>query len=59
MDIYGRTYYKIQDLGADMGAIYGVLGLFFSTLMEFYNTSKLFTNIINNFEINDKKKEDE
>ena len=49
MDIYGRRYYKIQDLGADIGAIYGVLRLIFSTLMEFYNTSKLFTNIINTF----------
>ena len=48
-DIYNRTYYKIQDLGAEIGAIYGVIHIIFAILMEFYNTSKLFTSVMNNF----------
>jgi hypothetical protein len=47
IDVYHRTYYKIQDLGAEVGAIYGVLRIVFSILMELYNTSKLFNSIIN------------
>ncbi len=49
IDIYNRAYYKIQDLGADIGAIYGALHMVLAILFQFYNTSKLFTNIINNF----------
>ena len=49
IDIYTRSYYKIQDLGADIGAIYGALHMVLAILFQFYNTSKLFTNIINNF----------
>ena len=49
IDIYSRSYYKIQDLGADVGAIYGALHMVFAILFQFYNNSKLFTNIINNF----------
>ena len=49
IDIYTRSYYKIQDLGADVGAIYGAMHMVFGILFQFYNTSKLFTNIINNF----------
>ena len=30
IDIYTRSYYKFQDLGSDIGAIYGVLHMFFS-----------------------------
>jgi hypothetical protein len=49
IDVYHRTYYKIQDLGAEIGAIYGVLHIVFSILMELYNTSKLFNSIINHY----------
>ena len=49
IDIYNRSYYKIQDLGADIGAIYGALHMVLAILFQFYNTSKLFTNVINNF----------
>ena len=49
IEIYNRSYYKIQDLGADIGAIYGALHMVLAILFQFYNTSKLFTNIINNF----------
>ena len=49
IDIYNRSYYKIQDLGADVGAIYGALHMIFAIIFQFYNTSKLFTNIINHF----------
>ena len=49
IDIYHRSYYKIQDLGADIGAIYGALHMIFAIIFQFYNTSKLFTNIINHF----------
>jgi hypothetical protein len=49
IDYYTRSYYKIQDLGADIGAIYGALHMIFSILFQLYNTSKLFNNIINSF----------
>ena len=49
IEIYNRSYYKIQDLGADIGAIYGALHMVLAILFQFYNTSKLFTNVINNF----------
>ncbi len=49
IDIYNRTYYKLQDLGADVGAVFGVMHIVFSLLMELYNTSKLFNSIINNY----------
>ena len=49
IEIYSRSYYKIQDLGADIGAIYGALHMVFALLFQFYNTSKFFTNVINKF----------
>ena len=49
IDYYTRSYYKIQDLGAEIGAIYGALHMIFSILFQLYNTSKLFNNIINSF----------
>ena len=49
IDVYNRSYYKIQDLGADVGAIYGALHMVFAILFQFYNNSKLFTNIMNSF----------
>ena len=49
IDYYTRSYYKIQDLGAEIGAIYGALHMIFSILFQLYNYSKLFNNIINNF----------
>ena len=49
IDIYNRTYYKLQDLGADIGAVFGVMRIVFSFLIELYNTSKLFNSIINNY----------
>ena len=49
IEIYNRSYYKIQDLGADVGAIYGVLHMVFGIIFQYYNTSKFFVNIINNF----------
>ena len=49
IDYYTRSYYKIQDLGAEVGAIYGALHMIFAILFQLYNTSKLFNNIINNF----------
>ena len=49
IDIYNRSYYKIQDLGADIGAIYGALHMVLQILFRLYNSSKLFTNIINGF----------
>ena len=49
IDYYSRTYYKIQDLGADIGAVYGALHMIFALLFQLYNTSKLFNNIINTF----------
>ena len=49
IDIYNRSYYKIQDLGADVGAIFGVLHLIIGIIFKYYNTSKFFVNIINNF----------
>ena len=49
IDIYNRSYYKIQDLGADIGAIYGALHMVLQILFRLYNSSKLFTNIINDF----------
>jgi len=49
IDYYTRSYYKIQDLGAEVGAIYGALHMIFSILFQLYNNSKLFNNIINSF----------
>ena len=49
IDYYTRSYYKIQDLGAEIGAIYGALHIVFSLLFQLYNYSKLFNNIINSF----------
>lgn len=49
IDNYTRSYYKIQDLGADIGAIYGALHMIFTILFQLYNNSKLFNNIINSF----------
>ena len=49
IDYYTRSYYKIQDLGAEIGAIYGALHMIFSIIFQLYNTSKLFNNIINSF----------
>lgn len=49
IDIYNRSYYKLQDLGADVGAIYGTLHMIFQILFGLYNSSKLFLNIMNNF----------
>ena len=49
VDTYNRSYYKVQDLGADIGAIYGALHMVFQILFRLYNSSKLFTNIINGF----------
>jgi hypothetical protein len=49
IDVYKRSYYKIQDLGAEIGAIYGALHVILDILFRLYNSSKLFTNLINNF----------
>ena len=49
IDYYTRSYYKIQDLGAEIGAIYGALHMIFSIIFQLYSTSKLFNNIINSF----------
>ena len=49
IDYYTRSYYKIQDLGAQIGAIYGALHMIFSIVFQLYNYSKLFNNIINSF----------
>lgn len=49
IDIYNRSYYKLQDLGADVGAIYGTLHMIFQILFGLYNSSKLFLIIMNNF----------
>ena len=49
IDYYTRSYFKIQDLGAEVGAIYGALHMIFSILFQLYNTSKLFNNMINSF----------
>ena len=49
IDIYNRSYYKLQDLGADVGAIYGILHMIFQILFGLYNSSKLFLIIMNNF----------
>ena len=49
IEIYSRSYFKLQDLGAEIGAIYGVLHMVFEVIFNFYNNSKLFSNIINKF----------
>ena len=49
IDIYSRTYNKIQDLGAEIGAVYGALHMVLAIIFQFYNNSKLFCDIINNF----------
>ena len=40
IDYYTRSYYKIQDLGAEIGAIYGALHMIFSIIFQLY-TMKL------------------
>ena len=49
IDIYTRSYLKLQDLGAEIVAVYGVLNMVFSFIFNLYNNSKLFISIINNF----------
>ena len=49
IDIYSRTYNKLQDLGAEIGAVYGALHMVLAIIFLFYNNSKLFCDIINNF----------
>ncbi len=49
IDIYTRTYNKLQDLGAEIGAVYGALHMVLAIIFQFYNNSKLFCDIINNF----------
>ena len=49
IDIYSRTYNKLQDLGAQIGAVYGALHMVLAIIFQFYNNSKLFCDIINNF----------
>ena len=49
IDIYSRTYNKLQDLGAEIGAVYGALHMVLAFIFQFYNNSKLFCDIINNF----------
>ena len=49
IDIYSRSYLKLQDLGAEIVAVYGVLNMVFSFIFNLYNNSKLFISIINNF----------
>ena len=49
IEIYSRSYYKLQDIGAEIGAVYGALHMVFGVLFQLYNNSKLFCNIINKF----------
>ena len=49
MEIYSRSYFKLQDLGAEIGAVYGALHMVFAVLFHLYNNSKLFCHIINKF----------
>ena len=49
IDIYSRSYFKLQDLGAEIGAVYGTLHMVFAVLFHLYNNSKLFCHIINKF----------
>ena len=49
IDIYSRTYNKLQDLGAQIGAVYGALHMVLAIIFQFYNNSKLFCDIINSF----------
>ena len=49
IDIYSRSYFKLQDLGAEIGAVYGALHMVFAFLFGLYNNSKLFSSIINKF----------
>jgi len=49
IEIYSRSYYKLQDIGAEIGAVYGALNVVFGVLFHLYNNSKLFCNIINKF----------
>ena len=49
IEIYSRSYFKLQDLGAEIGAVYGALHMVFAVLFGLYNNSKLFSSIINKF----------
>ena len=49
IEIYSRSYLKLQDLGAEIGAVYGALNMVFRVIFQFYNNSILFSKIINNF----------
>ena len=49
IEIYSRSYFKLQDLAAEVGAVYGVMNMVFAVLFQLYNNSKLFSNIINKF----------
>ena len=49
VEIYSRSYSKLPDIGAEIGAVYGALFMVLSFMFQLYNNSKLFCNIINKF----------
>ena len=58
IDIYSRTYNKLQDLGAQIGAVYGALHMVLAIIFQFYNNlinDKNLTLLMKQFNYKDKK----
>ena len=49
LEIYHRTYYKIQNLGADVSAIYGFLMIICLAITHYYNESQYFSELMDSF----------
>ena len=49
LEIYHRTYYKLQDLGADISAVYGLLMIICLGITHYYSESEYFNELMNSF----------
>ena len=58
IDYYKRSYYKLQNLCEDIGAIYGVLTIIVKIIQRYYNEAKLSIDLINSFFIIKDKNEE-